>query len=327
MTGDDVIWAVFAGALLAVSCAILAFGGGVSRGRRKRIDRVLVRVAGRGAVAGAGGSPELKRGDGEAGTFERFLAGLLPRREVLRLRLRRAGLDISLGRYAGIMALSILLVFAVVRFMFGFGLPVALLVAFSLGLMGPHMTVSFLIGRRLARFNQLFPEAIDLMVRGLKSGLPISETIANVGQELADPVGIEFRTIADGVRFGATLDEALWDAARRVDLAEFRFFAISLSVQRETGGNLGETLHNLGDILRKRLTMRLKVKAMSSEARASAYIIGSLPFIMFGILYVMSPDYVMRLFTDPRGLIMTGIGLFLIGFGSAVMFKMVRFEI
>lgn len=327
MTGEAMIWAVFGGAFLAMLCTILALGGGVSRSRHRRIDRLRERVAGHTAARGAGPAPDLKLSESEAGTFERFLAGLLPRREVLRLRLRRAGLDISLGRYAGIMALSILLVFAVNRFLFGFGAPLALLAAVSLGVMGPHMAVSFLIARRLARFNQLFPEAIDLMVRGLRSGLPISETIANVGQELADPVGVEFRAIADGVRFGATLDEALWDAARRIDLAEFKFFAISLSVQRETGGNLGETLHNLGDILRKRLTMRLKVKAMSSEARASAYIIGSLPFIMFAILYVMSPDYVMRLFTDPRGLIMTGIGLFLIGFGTMVMFKMVRFEI
>lgn len=165
------------------------------------------------------------------------------------------------------------------------------------------------------------------MVRGLKSGLPISETIINVGEEMPDPVGIEFRNIADAVRLGTTMDDALWDVAKRLDLPEFRFFTISLAVQRETGGNLGETLANLGDILRKRLTMRAKVKAMSSEARASAYIIGSLPFIMFGILMLMNPEYVMLLVTDPRGIMMTGVGFVMLGMGVGVMCKLVRFDI
>jgi tight adherence protein B len=213
------------------------------------------------------------------------------------------------------------------KFLFGFSLALSLLAGLAIGVMGPHMTLGMMISRRLTRFNQLFPEAIDLMVRGLKSGLPISETINNVGAEMSEPVGSEFRAISDAVRFGSVLDDALWEAARRIGLPEFKFFAISLSVQRETGGNLGETLGNLSDILRKRLTMRLKVKAMSSEARASAYIIGSLPFIMFLILYFMNHDYVMRLFTDPRGLIMTGVGLFVMLIGVAVMFKMVRFEV
>lgn len=326
MTGEAIIAVIFAGAFLAILCLAFAMGGGAGRARRRRIERVRARAFG-GVGGDLAGPQQVLRGEGEAGALERVLAGLVPRREALRLRLRRAGLDMSLGRYAAISVMAGLLGFAVIRFLFGFSLGLALPAALSVGILGPHMAVGRLIGKRLARFNQLFPEAIDMMVRGLKSGLPISETIANVGQELGDPVGTEFRAIADAVRFGATLDEALWEATRRVDLPEFKFFAISLSVQRETGGNLGETLSNLGDILRKRLTMRLKVKAMSSEARASAYIIGSLPFIMFAILYLMNPEYVMRLFTDPRGLMMTGVGLFLMALGAAVMVKMVRFEI
>ena len=101
----------------------------------------------------------------------------------------------------------------------------------------------------------------------------------------------------------------------------------ALSVQRETGGNLTETLGNLSDVLRKRRQMKLKVKAMSSEARASAMIIGSLPFVMFGLIYVVNPDYIMKLFIDPRGMILIGIGLGLMAVGSLVMIKMVKFEI
>ena len=120
----------------------------------------------------------------------------------------------------------------------------------------------------------------------------------------------------------------MWDTAQRIDTPEFKFFIISISVQRETGGNLAETLDNLVDILRRRRQMKLKIKAMSSEARASAYIIGSLPFAMFGILLLINPGYAMELFHDPRGLIMVAVGLTSMpGHGVLVMAKMVRFEI
>jgi tight adherence protein B len=148
-----------------------------------------------------------------------------------------------------------------------------------------------------------------------------------VSKEMADPIGAEFRLIDQGIRFGRSIDEALWDTATRIDTPEFKFFVISISVQRETGGNLAETLDNLSDILRKRRQMKLKVRALSSEARASAYIIGSLPFVMFGILTVVSYDYVMDLFRDPRGLVMVAIGLTSMLLGVLVMAKMVRFEI
>jgi tight adherence protein B len=119
----------------------------------------------------------------------------------------------------------------------------------------------------------------------------------------------------------------LWEAARRLDIPEFNFFVISLSIQRETGGNLAETLANLSDILRRRRQMRQKVKAMSSEAKASAYILGSLPFGMFGIVYCVNPGYASMLLTDPRGLVMFGGGLVSLGIASVVIAKMIRFEI
>ncbi len=326
MSGEMIFGAIFVGVFLAMLCLAIALGGGVGREKRKRIDAVRDRAM---ALAGSN-DPEarsLVRDDGDAPGLERTLAGLLPRRTQLRLRLRRAGLAMSAGRYAAVSAGGALVALAALMVVVGLSFALSLLIALALGVMVPHMALGMMIGKRRMRFQQQFPEAIDLMVRGLKSGLPISETIVNVGQEMPDPVGTEFRTIADAVRLGTGLDEALWDAARRIDLAEFRFFAISLSVQRETGGNLGETLANLGDILRKRLTMKLKVRAMSSEARASAYIIGILPFAMFGIFMLLSPEYASKLITDPRGIIMTCVGLFMIMLGAGVMFKLVRFEV
>ena len=165
------------------------------------------------------------------------------------------------------------------------------------------------------------------MVRGLRSGLPVTECIKAVGREVPDPVGGEFRRITDEIKFGSKVNEAMWSAAHRLDMAEFKFFVVSLSVQQETGGNLAETLANLSEILRRRKQMRLKIKAMSSEAKASAMILGSLPFVMFCIIYLMNPGYESVLFTDPRGKIMLAVGLGAMGSGILVMSRMVRFEI
>jgi len=123
------------------------------------------------------------------------------------------------------------------------------------------------------------------------------------------------------------MDQALLEAGVRINSPEFKFFVISLAVQRETGGNLAETLENLGDLLRKRRQMLLKIRVRSSEARASAMILGSLPFIMFAIMYLLNPGYVMMLFNDPRGVVMTMAALASIGFGILVVAKLSKFEI
>jgi tight adherence protein B len=181
--------------------------------------------------------------------------------------------------------------------------------------------------RRAMRFTVLFPEAIGLMVRTIKSGLPITEAFQIVGQEIADPVGAEFRQISDQIRLGQSIDQVMWDAARRVGTPEIKFLVVTLSIQRETGGNLAETLENLDNILRRRRQMKLKVKAMSSEARASAMIIGSLPFIMMALLSVVNHEYIALLFTTPRGHTLLGAGAASMSIGVGIMIKMVRFEI
>jgi tight adherence protein B len=189
------------------------------------------------------------------------------------------------------------------------------------------MFVSQRINSRLKLFSAQFPEAIDLIVRGLKSGLPVAASMQTVAEEMQDPIAGEFRQITDLLRVGVTIDNAMRAAADRIVSAEFRFFIISLVVQRETGGNLAETLENLADILRKRRQMKLKIKAMSSEAKASAMILGSLPFVLFGILLLVNAGYVMQLFSDHRGLVMIAFGLTSLTVGIIVMAKMVRFEV
>lgn len=255
--------------------------------------------------------------------FTRFV----PRPELLRRRLERAGLKTTIGQYALIGFVLIGAFGLLIRMFVGLPMAPSILFGFFCALLVPHLVVGFLIGRRRNKFLRLFPEGIDLIVRGLKSGLPVSESMINVGNEIQDPVGIEFRRISDGVRFGKSMDECLWATAARLDLPEFKFFVISLSIQRETGGNLAETLGNLGEILRKRHQAKLKIKALSSEAKASAIIIGALPFIMFFLLNVVKAGYTDPLLTDPRGQIMLAGALIWLSMGVLTMAKMVRFEI
>jgi tight adherence protein B len=195
------------------------------------------------------------------------------------------------------------------------------------GIGGPHFVIGKLIKRRVNKFTSNFPDAIELMVRGLRSGLPITETLGIVASEIPGPVGVEFRMVADKMKIGRTMEVALQETADRLGTAEFQFFVITLAIQRETGGNLAETLSNLADVLRKRAQMKLKIRAMSSESKASAYIVGSLPFIVFGLVYMINPHYMGGFFTDQR-LIVAGIGgMVWMGIGAAIMAKMVNFEI
>jgi tight adherence protein B len=323
--------AIFVGVALTLVTLVLAFGGGSnSRGQlKKRAQSLRQRQTG-GASRKQGGQEmaSLKRAQGGSVPLVEDLAKrFLPRQSALRDRLSRTGRDISLGTYAMISVGVSLLVLIVVWLVFGLPVSLAALIAVAAGLGLPHLAVGFLGSRRQKKFLAIFPDAIDLIVRGLKSGLPVTESMAAVGREMADPMGTEFRLVCDSVRFGRQLEDVLWETAKRLEMPEFNFFVISLSIQRETGGNLGETLANLSDILRRRRQMRQKIKAMSSEAKASAYILGSLPFIMFLLVYFMNNKYASGLYSDPRGVMMLGAGLLCLLIGIAVMAKMVRFEI
>jgi tight adherence protein B len=198
-------------------------------------------------------------------------------------------------------------------------------VLFGAGL--PHMAVGYFGKKRLANFNSKFPDAIELLVRGLRSGLPVTETLGVVAHEIPGPVGTEFRGVVERIRIGRTMEEALQETADRLGTPEFQFFVITLAIQRETGGNLAETLSNLADVLRKRAQMKLKIKAMSSESKASAYIVGALPFIVFAMIWWINPDYIDGFFSEDR-LIIAGLGgLVWMSIGAFIMAKMVSFEI
>ncbi len=313
--------------------ALLLISNMAEAGASKRVKKRILRVQSRTGQGSSEGSvegvPSLKidANNSSLANLDALIKRFLPRPELLRQRLRRAGRTTSLAGYA-LWCVGIGVAVSVGRaFVFDFPPILALLFGVATGIGLPHVFVGFLIRRRTKQFIERFPEAIDLIVRGLKSGLPVTESIRTVGEEFDGPIGEEFRLVSDRVKLGQPIEEALNEVSSRIDLADFKFFVIALSVQRETGGNLSEALENLSDILRRRRQMVLKVKALSSEAKASAIIIGSLPFIMFLILHMVSHDYVQTLFTDPRGNMLLGVGLGFMVVGVGVMMKMVKFEI
>jgi tight adherence protein B len=311
--------------MLLVSFALV---DGSSRRFTRRLQEVTSRKEGVAAAVRAGEPQQrsLTRRDSATPGIDRLFR-LLPRREVLVERLSRTGREISVGQYM-LTTIAVIAVFSVGILIFSkLSLVPSLAFGLALGLFIPHWLVGRMGKRRVARFVGLFPEAIDLMVRALRAGLPITEAIVNAGQEIGDPIGVEFRGIEAGMRLGRDLDSLLWDIAKRIDVSEFRFFIIALSVQRETGGNLAETLNNLSLVLRGRRAMRAKARAMASEARASTAILGSLPILVTIMLMFTSPTYIAPMFSDVRGLIMLGIAVGMLLSGIGIMVKMAKFEI
>jgi tight adherence protein B len=260
--------------------------------------------------------------------IDHFLKTSLPKVvEKFRNHLARAGLKISVSEYMLIMGLTGFVMYGVLNLAIGMKPILALLLGLGLGFFLPNLFVKIKTGSREKKFIKFFPESIDTMVRSIRSGLPIAEAVNVVAAEMPDPVGEEFRSIRDGVRMGRSLEEAMWDVAKRIDIAEYRYLIIAMSIQKETGGNLGETLHNVGEVLRKRRQMKLKIKAMSSEAKASAMILGALPFLVSGVLSVVSSGYISILFSDPRGNILLGIAFAMLFTGIFIMSQMINFEI
>jgi len=262
----------------------------------------------------------------ETSKLDSAVARFIPNPALMRKRIAMTGRDWSLTQY-GLVSLALMIVIGALIWMKGMPPAMALLGGIFVGVGLPYFVIGILIKKRVSAFTARFPDAIDLLVRGLRSGLPISETLGVVAGEVPGPVGVEFRAVSDRMKIGRTMEAALQETADRLGTAEFQFFVITLAIQRETGGNLAETLSNLSDVLRKRAQMKLKIRAMSSESKASAIIVGSLPFFVFGAVYWLNPQYLGGFFTDQR-LIIAGIGgMIWMAIGGFIMAKMVNFEI
>jgi tight adherence protein B len=254
------------------------------------------------------------------------IAGSGSRAEALALRLHRTGMGWTSTQYVYFSTGLTLFIALVIYLKSGVPL-IALGAGAVVGLGLPHMLVGYFIKRRVTSFTNKFPDAIELLVRGLRSGLPVTETLGIVSSEVPGPVGEEFKMVNERIKIGKTMDDALQDTAERLGTPEFQFFCITLAIQRETGGNLAETLSNLAEVLRKRAQMKLKIRAMSSESKASAYIIGALPFIVFILIYWVNPGYITKFFVDERLMVAGMGGLVWMSIGAFIMSRMINFEI
>jgi len=178
---------------------------------------------------------------------------------------------------------------------------VALIGSLFVGVGLPNVAIGWKAKKRGRQFNLLFPEAVDLIVRALRAGLPVQEAIGTVSRDIKDPVGAIFRRAQQEMHLGVPIETALWRVARTVQTDEFNFLIVALSIQRDTGGNLAETLANLSALLRSRQQLRLKIRAFTSEARATMMIMAGLPFLVGGGLFLISPEYIGPLVTTSTG--------------------------
>ncbi len=246
-------------------------------------------------------------------------------RMTMAAKLKQAGLSTSLRTFIiisvvmGVVALGLALVFGLNIF-----LALGLAAVFGFGL--PRWVVGFLGKRRMKKFSGEFANAVDVIVRGIKSGLPVHDCFKIIARESPAPLGPEFQKLVEGLGVGLTLSQALDKMFERMPTPELRFFAIVIAIQQKTGGNLAEALGNLSTVLRARRMMGEKIKALSSEATASAGIIGSLPPVVMMLVMITTPAYMMLLFTDARGQFMLLGSAIWMGLGIMTMKKMISFK-
>jgi tight adherence protein B len=247
------------------------------------------------------------------------------KRPPLALRISQAGLSWSKQRF--LLASGLLGLFAFLGFMLtGLGILPALGVGFAAAFGLPFWILSFLKKRRENKFLAAFPDAVDIIVRGIKSGLPLMDCLRVIVSDAQEPVKGEFRTIVESQAIGLPVGDACLKLYERMPVAEANFFGIVIFIQQKSGGNLSEALGNLSRVLRDRKKMKAKIQAMSMEAKASGAIIASLPFAVMILVYLSSPDYISLLWTDRLGNLMLAGSAVWMSMGVFVMRKMINFD-
>jgi tight adherence protein B len=248
------------------------------------------------------------------------------RKPPLKVQLRQAGLSVPISRfYVYSVLCGLILAFVT----FALGVPLLVVPgAFLAGVFGlPRWFVGFKRARRVKAFLNEFPNALDVIVRAVKSGLPLNDGVRMIAAESQEPVRTEFRRLVEAQQLGISLPEASMRMNETMPCPEASFFGIVIQIQSQAGGNLSEALGNLSRVLRDRKKMKAKIQALSMEAKASAVIIGALPFVVAFLVYISSPNYIMPLFTTSTGhliLICSGVWM---SMGIFVMRKMMNFDI
>ncbi|MDE2112959.1 MAG: type II secretion system F family protein [Alphaproteobacteria bacterium] len=313
--------------VLALGGAALAFAGDAGQRSQKRVAAVAkASPAARAARSGAEvGAVRRKNVQNMLKDFESRQAEK-KQKVTIRRRLDQAGLNDVSPRTFWIATALLAAASAFVCVITGQSLLVAFGSALSTGFGLPRWVLGFLKARREKRFTDDFAGAIDVIVRSVKSGLPTNDALKIVGSEFRDPVGSEFRRLCEGAKMGVTLEQGLKRMYESMPTTEVGFFMVVMTIQQKSGGNLSEALGNLAGVLRDRKRLQGKIKAMSSEATASAGIIGSLPPAVMGIVYLTTPNYISILFTDRIGNLMLAACVIWMSIGIFVMRKMINFK-
>ncbi len=295
---------------------------------QKRIERIKKRGAGKSTLHALSlQDMSLRRKNHDAKGLTYWLSKPLPDFKRIGNQLEKAGKTITPKQYVLRRLISMVVIMAFFSLLLKKKLIISFLVALIFGVWLPLKLLRRASTKYTKAFLRLFPDAIDLIVRGLRSGLPVSESLILVTTEVPEPVGPVFGNIANTMKLGVSLEKALQETSKKLDMTEFNFFTTSIILQRETGGNLSEILNNLSEVLRSRFIMHMKIRAMSSEARASSYIIGALPFLVLGAVMLVSPEYMRPLWEDYRGNICAGIAAGMMTIGMWSMKRMTEFEI
>jgi tight adherence protein B len=324
--------------MLTILVAILAFVmiaglGLVFAGGGANNNRTVKRAQAMGVNTRAEKVSRIKNPAADAGARRKQLLVTLKEQErrqrkaslTLRARLQQAGLSITVRTFWIISACTGLIL-GVIPLVVHLAPWIGLGVAFVAGLGLPRWVVGFLAKRRTKAFTESFSDAIDVIVRGIKSGLPVQDCLRIISHESPAPLGPEFQRLVENLAMGLTMEQALEQMFERMPTSELRFFTIVLSIQAKTGGNLAEALNNLSQVLRGRKLMREKIKALSSEAKASAWIIGCLPPAVIILITVTTPSYMTVMVTDPRGQMMLLGSACVMGMGIFVMRRMINFK-
>lgn len=247
-------------------------------------------------------------------------------RPTLTVRMRQAGIGWGRNGYLLVCVIAGFLTFGLTLLIFGLGMLPSIAFGISGGVLLPHVYVGFRRKRRLKRFSDEFPNAVDVIVRGVKAGLPLADCFKIIASEAQEPVRSEFQLVTEDQTLGLPLAEAVMRLPERIPITEANFFAIVVAIQSRTGGSLSEALSNLSKVLRDRKKMQAKIRAMSQEAKSSAAIIGALPLVVTSILYMVSPDYILLLFQTTVGNIVLAISGMWMLMGVLVMRKMINFD-
>jgi tight adherence protein B len=321
--------AIIIGVLAAATVAGLglAFSGGASEKaskRAKEMNAKSAKAAKRGVLADSGAQrrSQFKDSIKDLGAKEKQARR---QRMSLKNQIEQAGLKITPTMFWVFSGIS-----GVVFFVGALMLHLSLLIAFATGLAGglgaPRWFLGMQTKKRQKKFVEQFADSIDIIVRGVKSGLPLNECLRIIARESPEPCKSEFVRLVDGQAVGMPIEQGLQKFFNRMPVSEVNFFNTVLLIQMKAGGNLSEALGNLSTVIRARKMMREKIGALSAEAKASAMIIGSLPFLVAGAVYIMTPSYIMELFITPTGhLILIGCGIWM-GSGIMMMRKMINFS-